>query len=365
MRLSFFQSFDHVTFLVTLFLTAFGMLTLYSISLSTPEVGGGEIFRKQLIFALVGFTLYFVLSRLHYHILGHISLYLYVLSLILLVVTFIWGLETRGSTRWIDLAGIRIQPSEFLKLTLIISLASHFSRNSAKGLKNLLRPLILTLAPIVLIFKQPDLGSTVVLFGILTSLMIASGLRGRHFLIFTALVSMLIPLSWGLLKDYQKERVLTFLNPSADPLGKGYNVIQSIIAVGSGQITGKGFGRGTQSHLHFLPEQHTDFIFATLAEELGLIGVSIFFSLVALLIFRLLNISSRTQDPFGSLLVLGIAVQILSQFAISVGMNLGVLPVTGITLPLVSYGGSSLITILASLGIIQSIVRFGGFEKQT
>ena len=354
----FLKSFDYISFLATIFLIALGLLIIYSISLGKDVTTQENIFVKQLVFSLVSLVCYFIFVFIDYRNLKNISFIIYGVSLALLVFTYLLGLETRGSTRWIDLGFFRIQPSEFMKLGLILYLSSYLSSRPAFDLKNIIVPIVATLIPVVMILTQPDLGSALVLATISLALIFSAGLKIRYLLIFMVAVLVSLPLTYSSLQDYQKRRVETFLNPSSDPLKSGYNVIQSIIAVGSGQITGKGFGRGTQSHLNFLPEKHTDFIFATLSEELGLVGASLLLALMAVLSFRLVGLASSSTDPFATLIIIGVLVQLLSQFFVNVGMNIGLLPVTGITLPLISYGGSSLLGILISLGIIQSTKRY-------
>ena len=357
--MGFFRSFDYISFVCIICLLSIGLLTIYSVTLNDGKTIQDNILNKQIISALLGIALYFVFSRIDYSHLKSFSGLIYVISLLLLIFTFVWGLETRGSTRWVELGYFRMQASEFVKLGVIIVLAKSFSSRPAKELKNLIAPTVLTVIPLYLIYKQPDLGSAIVLAAVFLGLVFVAGLKFRYLLTVTVLLVFLAPLAWGVLKDYQRQRITTFLNPESDPLGSGYNVIQSMIAVGSGQISGKGFGRGTQSHLNFLPEQHTDFIFATLSEELGLVGSLALFIIAAALIFRQIYISNKISDPFGSLLILGVIIQIAVQLFINVGMNVGLVPVTGITLPLVSYGGSSLVSLMISLGILQSVYRFG------
>lgn len=355
MKRGFWGSFDYITFVVTLFILSIGLLTIYSITLGGSKGIPDNIFFKQLISAMLGMVAYFIFAAINFKNFRNISNIFYTFCLVFLLITFAWGLETRGSTRWIEIGFYAAQPSEFMKISLIISLANFFSRKRITSLKELILPTIYTIIPAFLVFKQPDLGSSLVIIGVFLAMVIISGLSFRYLLAIMGTIVVSAPLLWRFLKDYQKERILNFLNPSSDPLGSGYNVIQSIIAVGSGQIFGKGFGRGTQSHYNFLPEHHTDFIFATLSEELGLIGAGLLLVLVFILLLRLCLLSLRVRDHFGSLLVFGITLTLFIQFFINIGMNLGVLPVTGITLPLVSYGGSSLLTVLASLGITQSV----------
>jgi rod shape determining protein RodA len=350
------KSFDLISFFSVLMLVAMGLLMIWSTSFGGPvEAKEYEYFYRQFIFSIIGFILYFVFSRLDYRFLSNLSLWLFIGICVFLGLTYLWGLETRGSTRWIDLGAFRFQPSEFVKPMLILTLAAYIAAFPVKKIINLGASLLLAGLPTLLIFKQPDLGSALILVVIWFFVIIAGGVRFSVLLIMVGIGSIIAPLVWFFLKEYQRQRLLMFLDPSVDPLGSGYNVIQAIIAVGSGQILGRGFGRGTQSHLNFLPEYHTDFIFATLAEELGFIGSFLLIGLFTVLIWRTLRIAERSTDSFGSLIAVGVAAMLVFQVLVNMGMNMGVLPVTGIPLPLVSYGGSSLIATMISLGLVQSV----------
>lgn len=311
---------------------------------------------RQSIYALLGLVLFFVFSMLDYRILVRYSWIAFLGVLGLLVLTYIVGFETRGSVRWIDLNFVTIQGSEFAKPVLILLLAFVFSRFDPRKLRTFLLSLLLFGIPFVMVLNQPDLGSAIIIAGIWFSIAFVAGANLVYlaFLVFLPILS--FPFLWGYLQDYQKARIETFLNPTQDPLGRGYHVIQAIIAVGSGQLLGRGFGRGTQSHLNFLPEQKTDFIFATTAEELGFVGVLLLLSLFAFLIYRILRVTQLVIDPAGTLIIVGVVVTLLAQIFINVGMNLGILPITGITLPLVSFGGSSLVAIFIMLGLVESVL---------
>ncbi len=324
----------------------------------SSSVGAGEksIFvNRQIIYLLVAIIIFFVFSIINYRILLNNSHWLYFATLTLLIVTIVIGLETRGSTRWIDLGIINLQASEIAKPVLVLFLTTFLAKNPPKNIKNILISFLIMFVPTFMIFNQPDLGSALVLFSIWVGLVYVAGIRFVHLAALTVFGVVILPIAFSLLKTYQKDRLLTFLNPNADPLGSGYNVVQSIIAVGSGQLFGRGFGRGTQSHLNFLPEQKTDFIFATTAEELGFLGIILLLGIFSVLIFRILNIATRAESKEGSLLCYGAAFVVVVQLFINAGMNMGILPITGITLPFVSFGGSSLISMAILLGIVNSV----------
>lgn len=256
-----------------------------------------------------------------------------------------------------EIGTFRLQLSEILKPFLILTFAGFLRLSPSIGLNRLASILILASIPLFLIFKQPDLGNTIIFLLILTSLLFIGGLRWFLMLGLLIVSSGAIPLLGRFLKDYQRERITSFLNPQSDPLGTGYHLIQAMVTVGSGQIFGRGLGLGTQSHLQFLPEQHTDFIFASLSEELGFLGAVLLIVLYGLLLWKILNIAKNSKDPFGILISAGIFAMLLAQIGINIGMNVGLLPITGVTLPLISYGGSSIISTMISLGVIESIAK--------
>ena len=281
----------------------------------------------------------------------------YVISLILLLATTIFGSSIRGSTRWIPIGTFQLQAGEFVKPLLVLAFAFFLTRFPPKSLKNILLNLVLFVIPALLIFKQPDLGTTLVLGSIWVCQVFVAGISlylMGGLVAMTAIFGEYLP---RLLADYQLKRLETFVNPYSDPLGAGYNVIQSIIAVGSGGILGKGLGHGTQSHLRFLPERHTDFIFASLAEELGLIGSILVIACLSALLYRLLFLATHTHSSSSRLIYLGIFSYLFFQTFINIGMNIGIMPVTGVTLPLISYGGSSILAIAISLGLASSLER--------
>jgi len=338
-------SFDWFIFASVIGILCFGLLIIRSI---VPE-----LFGYQLTYALLGLIFFFVFSFIDWRIYIKYSWSFYAFSIILLCLTILFGTISRGAARWIFI----FQPAEIVKPFLIIFL-SWFYDTFGINTRSTLYGIVIILVPTILIVIQPDLGSGIIIIAFSLGLLIASGIRIR-FLLGAGLVFIAsLPLFWKILHEYQQKRILTFLNPFSDPLHSGYNVIQSITAIGSGKFLGWGLGRGPQSHLRFLPENHTDFIFASLTEELGFIGALILLFLFGVLFWRILRIAKKSSQQAAFLIAIGVFCLIFSQFFINIGMNLGILPVTGITLPLVSYGGNSLISILVCLGLVESLSRF-------
>lgn len=347
-----FKNFDFLILICVIFLTIFGLAIIGSV---TPK----EV-NQQLIFFIVGFICFVIFSQIDFQIYKSFAWIIYGFGSVSVLFTLILGTLTRGSARWFNIGLFSIQPSELFKPFLIIFLAYFISESSNKDLtkiKNLIIFLILFLVPTLIVFKQPDLGNVIVYCSFLLAIFFYSGINIKYILSGIILMAFSTPLIWHFLKNYQKQRITTFLNPGSDPLGQGYNILQSIIAVGSGQLFGRGFGRGTQSHLKFLPEFHTDFVFASLSEEFGLIGVSILIGVYCLLLSRILILIKETNDRFAKLILIANFVMLSSQIFINIGMNIGILPITGITLPLISYGGSSILSIMISLGIIENIAK--------
>ncbi len=330
----------------------FSIFLIQTLSLITIWSTVPDLFLVQLSFAIVGILIIFVMSKIDTSLLFSLSNFWYILSIFLLLITFFVGKEIRGSVRWIDLGFFNLQTSEIIKPLLAIFYSFYLANNPLKKTKDLLFFLFICLIPVAIVAKQPDLGSALTLLFLPVSLLIITGHAKKVFLGLIIFLSVAIPLEAKLLKPYQKERLETFINPYRDPKGAGYNIIQATIAVGSGGIFGKGVRLGTQSHLNFLPERHTDFIFASYVEEFGLVG-AIFLLSSFFIIFRYcLDIARRQKDQKNFLLVFSVFSLFLFQFVVNVGMNLGIMPVTGITLPIFSYGGSSLISFALLLGII-------------
>lgn len=331
-------------------------LLLVSLSILVIYSSDERLAFQQVAFALMGIVIFWVLSWLDIELFRGLTKHLYLGLLGLLVVVFILGLETRGVVRWIPLGDLRIQPSEFAKPILVLLLADFWTRNYPSW-KNIGKSFLYIFPVVVMIFRQPDLGTTLVLLVVWWVMLFASNVSIIKLLLIVVVVLAMTPLGWMFLKDYQRERFSSFVFPQKDPLGSGYNMIQSTIAVGSGQLFGRTLGHGTQSRLQFLPEYRTDFIFASIAEEFGFIGSLLMLGLYTLLLARCFKILHLLQDRFNSLVVVGILSVLLFQIVVNVGMNVGILPITGITLPLLSYGGSSLVSTLISLGLVSSITK--------
>lgn len=341
---------DYFISIPTILLISLGVLVIYS---SDPKLA-----LQQLIIAIIGLFLYWVVSFLDLRFYKEYIKYLYGFILFLLVIVFILGFETRGSLRWIPLGLFNFQPSEFIKPVIILLLAKFWSENNSTWM-NIGKSMLLIFPAAALIFKQPDLGTTLTIMMIWFFMLIASNVSVFKLLLMFASSLVITPLGWLFLKDYQKYRITSFLSPEKDPLGVGYNAIQSTIAVGSGELFGRGLGRGTQSRLQFLPEFRTDFIFASIAEEFGFVGSAILLLLYSIIIGRSIKIMQNTSSRFNYLVVMGVLGMFFFQIIVNIGMNIGLLPITGITLPLVSYGGSSLLTTLICLGFIASVAKFG------
>jgi len=343
------SEFDFIIPFFLIVLSAFGLLIIYSVS--------GELFYNQLLFFILGAGLFFIFSQIDFKILTNFGYVFYFLMIITLVLVLIFGAVTRGSARWFDLGAFKLQPAEIFKPFFIVFMANFVTATKIVKKRISLAALLLTLPVLFLIFKQPDFGNSLIYFLILCFVLVASGVTVKRAFGSIVLAIFSLPVVWFFWADYQKNRILTFLNPNLDAAGAGYNAIQSIIAVGSGQFLGKGLGFGTQSHLHFLPEFHTDFIFASFAEEFGFLGCFIFLTFYLLMLFYILDKASKVEDKGGQVIILAVFGMILTQAIINIGMNLGLLPITGVTLPLISYGGSSLISVMISLGIVVNIIK--------
>lgn len=345
--------FDWYLFLPVFFLLGFGVAIVGS-------VATGNLV-NHLLYIAVGFIFFGIFSFLDLEILLPFAPIIYLLNLGLLVLPFVFGTITRGSVRWIPIGGYTIQPSELVKPFLAL-LAAWYWKDREFSCRSLAIFFLLFLPALGLILLQPDLGSALVVLSIFATAVIIAVAKWRQLLPLVAIGLVTIPIFWFSLHDYQRARVTHFLNPSSDPLGKGYNLIQAKIAVGSGGVFGRGLGRGTQSHLAFLPERHTDFIFASLTEELGFIGGGLVLFFYLALFFRILKIASRLRERGLVFLVLGLLGYLFFQTSVNIGMNMGLMPITGVTLPLISYGGSSLLATLISLGILESASRRGSRE---
>ncbi len=335
-----------------------GILNIYSAT--TPyKIVGTAYYIKQCYWMLVGLFVALTVCSLDYHILEDLSYWFYGLLLFLLIAVLVIGKRSMGATRWLNLGVMNIQPSELMKIVIIVTFARFFiSFQEAGGLrvKDVLIPFCLLALPAALIMKQPDLGTATLVILIALSMILYVGLRWSTIFTF---VCVTIPMAWVgwsfLLRPYQKNRVLDFLNPERSRLGSGYHIIQSKIAVGSGGFAGKGFVKGTQSQLRFLPEQHTDFAFSVFAEEWGFLGCLLLIIIYLLLVLWGLNIARRCNDRFGSLLAVGVTAMLFWHIVINMGMVIGLFPVVGVPLPFFSYGGTSMITSMVGIGLLQNI----------
>ncbi len=353
-----FTHFDWVLLLLLLLVCGMALLNLYSASYP-PKPWGTPPYLKQCYLFLMGFSVFFFLVSFDYQELHSWNYPFYLLVITLLIVAFFLGQSAGGAQRWINLGFFKLQPSEPAKLMIVISLASYYSRKDVVGgysLKELIAPIVLTGIPFLLILMQPDLGTALMLGIIFVSMTVFVKLRLSTYLILGASGIGSVIFAWfQLLKPYQKQRVQTFLNPENDPMGHGYQVMQSKIAVGSGGRFGKGYMEGTQGHLHFLPERHTDFAFSVWAEEWGFVGSIFFLGIYFSMLIWGLNVALSAKDRFGMLLAFGVVMLIFWQAVINLMMILGFLPVVGIPLPLISYGGSSLLTTMMALGILMNV----------
>lgn len=344
------SNFDGITALLLLCLGSFGLFLLLTL--------GKEYFFQQFLYMVVGGVILVIFSRLDATLLWWFAPIGYVLGTVFLALSYL-GPSIRGATRWLIIGTAQLQPSELAKPLFLLGFAYFLQRYSARSVRNVFLHVILITIPFLLVFKQPDLGSSLVYVGFWVCMLLAGGLSVRILIASVLGGVFLLPLSWSVLAGYQKSRILTFLNPSLDPQGAGYNALQAMIAVGSGQWFGRGLGRGTQSHLRFLPEYHTDFIFATLIEELGFIGGIILLTLYVLLLTRIVSSLLREYKEEAGIFIysIGLFAMLLSQVVINTGMNMGLIPITGITLPLVSYGGSSILSTAMSFGILWALQK--------
>lgn len=337
-------------------LLALGISVLYSTTLNMTG-GAGEAL-KQSMYAAIGLALFFIFASVDYRFLKGYSGLLYIFVVGMLVVLFFVGKSAKGATRWIDLGFFQLQPSEIAKLFMVIIMAKYFAvhHEYMNRFKHIARSLIFMSIPLVLVAMQPDLGTSMVFIVIWLSMVFVSNIKKIYLGMMGLGAIAIMPLAWTFLADYQKQRMLTFINPANDPKGAGWNVSQAMIAIGSGKFLGRGLGHGPQSQLNFIPEKHTDFIFAAMAEELGLLGVSVFLALFFVIILRGIRAAMHSKDLFGMYLATGITAMIFFHIFVNVGMNIGIMPVTGIPLPLTSYGGTSILITLISLGILESII---------
>ncbi|WP_130471725.1 rod shape-determining protein RodA [Candidatus Magnetaquicoccus inordinatus] len=349
-----------------------GLVVLYSAAgghLNHPDNSNIQFIIRQAVRFTVGLALLFVVAIAGSERIYRRYAYLaYGISLALLIAVFLFGSVSMGARRWLDLGFMRLQPSELMKVTLVLALARYYHDRAVVagfGLRDLALPLLLIMLPVALILKQPDLGTAIIIATVGMAVIVIAGLSWKMITLSLCLLAAGLPVAWNAMHDYQRQRVYTLFFPEHDPLGSGYHIIQSKIAVGSGGFLGKGFLNGSQSHLDFLPERHTDFIFSVLAEEWGFVGCITLMLLYLLITARGLLIAATAQHRFGLLTAVGFIALFSFQVIINIGMVIGLLPVVGIPLPLISYGGSSMITLLFSMGLIAHVAIYAKHYRKT
>ena len=351
---------DWPVLLLVFTVSNFGFLILYSVADGSLKPWA----QPQMIRFSIGFLLILIFSFMHINFWRRLSLIIYLLSILLLILVLNFGISGGGAQRWLDLKFFRLQPSELMKLSLVMVLALYYDWLKPERLSNIIWvaiPIILILVPAGLVIIQPDLGTGLIIGFIGVSMMFLAGISWWYFIIAFSLLPIALSTiwvsrgkTWQFLTDYQYRRIDTFLNPSLDPLGSGYHITQSKIALGSGGLTGRGFMQGTQSQLNFLPRNHTDFIFTTLAEEFGFLGAISLLAIYGLIVIFLTASAVTNKSRFGALLTGGLTINFFSYFAINIAMVMGLAPVVGVPLPLISYGGSAMLVLLASFGLMQS-----------
>lgn len=360
------KKFDWFLFILIIFLVIVGLVAISSAT-NVDDTGDFSFVKKQIVWFIIGCVAIAVIISFDYNNICDFAIYLYIIGILMLVAVLIFGTRINGAKSWFVFKGISMQPSEFVKIICIISLSKHIQKIKEKsndfgiedGLNNIINILVLLVhvgIPVVLIMKQPDWGTAAVFLLIMFSILFVAGISFKYIIGAVGAAIVIFPLLFLYVMDeYQKNRFISFLNPEADPLGTGYHVIQSKIAIGSGKLFGKGLYNGPQTQMGYLPEQQTDFIFSVIGEELGFIWTSIIISVYIIILIRMLYLATKSKDELGSYIMTGIAVMIFSHVLINVGMTIGLLPVMGIPLPFISYGGSSLLTNMVAIGLILNI----------
>lgn len=353
------KKFDYILLMSAFLLLAIGITAVYS----ATYIRTTSFYQKQILWAIIGTGMFFTFSSIDYRVYSRYSKLIYIFNVVFLISVFIFGSKVLGAQRWIKLGPISIQPSELAKLFVVLTFSDLLIRNykdTFRGFKDLILSGIHIVPIFLLVAAQPDLGTGVVILFVYMVLIFLNGIDYKTYFTLCGVGAALMPVAYFFaLKPYQRQRVFTFLHPEDDLLGSGWNIIQSKIAVGSGQLFGKGFLNGTQDKLRFLPESQTDFIFAVISEEFGFVGSVTIIGLYFLLIFTILKIAQKTEDRYGQLVCYGIAAIIFFHTLVNIGMVIGVMPVKGLPLLLLSYGGSSLMFVSTMLGIVQSVKTYG------
>ena len=349
------RSLDWLLMGAALLLVLIGLAMLFSASYTQQGLLSSR-FARQVAAVVVSLTAALLVARIPYHVVRRYAVPIYITGMAGLGAVALLAQVIRGTASRLTIAGFQLQPSEFVKVSLIIALAWLCSRQGNVRLPTFIQTGVAVALPVILILLEPDLGVALLLLGLWGGVLVFMGLSWKVISLLLVIAAGAFGVGWRwLFADYQKDRIAVFLDPTSDPLGAGYNIVQSIVALGSGRLLGRGLGHGPQSQLKFLPEQHTDFILASIGEELGFIGVAVVVILYAIVLWRILLIGRSTQDLFGQLLAIGTFWVLLLSLIVAAGMNMGLLPVTGIPLPLVSYGGSNLLSTFVLLGLVQSV----------
>ncbi len=347
------------------FLIGIGLLLIYSASLgeSSPNKSVLALLTKQVFWVVLGLFFFFLMGLIDYRQLTRFSSTIYFTALFLLILVLIIGRETSGAQRWIPLGPLTLQPSEFAKLMILITLCCFWykEKENIGQISTILRSFVHVGIPTLLVFIQPDLGTSITFVILWLVLLFINGAKAKHLALISVIGLLIFAGAWytDIIRPYQKKRIEAFLNPEADPLGASYHILQSKIAIGSGEIWGKGLFKGTQNRLNFIPAQHTDFIFTVAGEELGLVGCGLIILLYFLLIWRLFIIALETEDLLGQLLVSAVGTILCFHIFVNIGMTMGLMPAVGIPLPFITYGGSNLFSFCGMLGLVQSVCRRG------
>lgn len=361
------KNFDWLTVCIVILISMTGIMTIYSATRPILDEPHAEFYLKQIVWLIIGLIALLFVITFDYIWLDRFNVVFYIIGLFLLIAVFIFGRIGMGAQRWLNIGFLSFQPSEFFKLAYIITLAHYLSKvkTPLDSLSLLKAFFLITFIPFILLVKQPDLGTALITLIIFCSLILAKGLHKKVAILFIIITLISLPfignIFWEGLKDYQKNRIVAFIEPEIDPTGIGYHLNQSKITVGSGNFLGKGYLKGTQGPFRFLPEKHTDFIFAIFAEEWGFLGSTILLILFLVLTLRGLDTAKKAKDDFGRLLALGITFMFLIYLSINIGMTLGLMPVVGLPLPFMSYGGTALLSNMIAIGILVNI-RVRRFE---
>jgi rod shape determining protein RodA len=351
--------YDLSILIITFFIVVAGFINLYSATQTSTIQGTSVLFKQQLIYMAISIVCMLVFIFIDYHRFERLVIPAYVITIILLVLVLLVGKSSKGSSRWLSLGFINLQPSELMKLCIVWTLAKYFNNDRKVGgysLKELFIPALMVVIPTGLTIIQPDLGTGIIITVVSFTIFMFVKIKLKSLLILTTVTVIALPIVYVfVLKDYQKKRVITFMDPASDPKGAGYNSLQSRIAVGSGQLFGKGYMKGTQTQLNFLPEHHTDFIFSVLSEEHGFLGTSMIVTVFSLLMFIGVRIAAKARDKLGAILAIGCTAIFFWHAFINIGMVIGIMPVVGVTLPFMSYGGSSMVISFIAIGTLQNI----------